>query len=273
MTIRSASWLAAAALAAATAPAHAQDGRYHPGPPPPLPEVDAWDEEWEHSADEAYDVEESRWEDEPHGDGYAGEPGEWRGRPMPAHDAHRGPAFGYPPEQRAQWLAQCRASYDERSGRERGQAIGGVLGAVAGGIAGNRIADGERLGGTLIGAGVGGIAGVAIGGAIGAEADRDRLDECEGYLVRHEQSYAGYGHGPAQGYAPGAVGYRYPYPYPVMWVKVPVHTVRRGDCGCETVVEEWVEEEPAPRPARAKRVKIRRIAPAAAPGKRVRTTK
>ena len=65
------------------------------------------------------------------------------------------------------------------------------------------------------------------------------------------------------GHGQGAYGYHYPYPYPVMWVKVPIVAERR-DCGCETVVEEWVEEEPAP-------PRIRRIAPPR--DKRIRITK
>jgi hypothetical protein len=244
MTIRSASLLAAAALAAATAPALAQDRGYDPGPPPPLP---AWDDEWEEYPDDEYgDDEDVR---EHHRD-RAGHPG-MRGH-GPRHP------MGYPLEHRAAWLEQCRAAYYDESGRRRGQVIGGLLGAVAGGVAGSEIAEGDdNLGGTLIGAGVGGLAGAAVGGAIGAETDRERIDECEAYLLRHEQSYAGYGH------AAGAYGYHYPYPYPVMWVKVPVVT-ERGDCGCESVVEEWVEEESAP-------PRIRRVAPRR--DKRVRVTK
>ena len=121
----------------------------------------------------------------------------------------------------------------------------------------------------------------AIGGAIGSESDRDRLDECEAYLLRHEQGYRGpvyaQAHGYPQGHAQGAYGYHYPYPYPVMWVKVPIVTERRG-CGCETVVEEWVEEEETTPPP-ARRAKIRRVAPepapapAPAPGKRLRASK
>jgi hypothetical protein len=188
-----------------------------------------------------------------------------------------GAAFAYPPEQRTQWLEQCRATYysDER-GERRGEVVGGVLGAVAGGVAGNRIAgEGSRLGGTLIGAGVGGLAGAAIGGAVGRDADRSRIDECEDYLLRYERSLNDRSQAYSYGHAQSAVGYHYPYPYPVMWVKVPIHTVRRGDCGCETVVEEWIEEEPAPPPARrVQRTKIQRIvAPAPAPDKRVRVTK
>lgn len=231
MTIRSASLLSALALAAAAMPAFAQDGGYHPGPPPPLPDI--WDEEWEEYPEDSYE------------DGIA------------AWEEHSGPQRGLPPQQlgysaaqRAQWLEQCRAAYDDASGRRRGETIGGVLGAVAGGLAGNRIADGARLGGTLISAGVGGLAGAAIGGAIGAGSDRAHLDQCEDYLVRYEQGFRGYGHG------------EYGHPYvPVMWIKVPIVTHRHGrDCGCETVVEEWADEELAPAP-RAKRVKIRRIAP------------
>lgn len=238
MTLRFASLLSAAALAAMAAPVLAQDS-YDPGPPPPLP---AWDEERDEYPDDEYLDEEEAWED--HGSG-----------PAPH-------AMGYPPEQRAAWLEQCRARYHDESGRRRGQVLGGVLGAVAGGVAGGAIAEGDdNLGGVLIGAGVGGLAGAAVGEAIGADAGRDRIDECEVYLLRYEQSYRGYGPGHGPGHASGAYGYHYPYPYPVMWVKVPIVTERR-DCGCETVVEEWVEEEPAPPrirravPARDKRIRI-----------------
>ena len=254
MTIRSACLLAAAALAVTAAPALAQDD-YDPGPPPPLPEIGAWEEDWDdYPEDEAY---EESWEErERHSDAHDARPGEWRGHPMPAH----GPGYAtvYPPDVRAQWLEDCRASYRDDRGRERGQVIGGVLGAVAGGVAGREIADhDDNLAGTLIGAGVGGLAGAAIGGAIGADGDRDR---CEAYLVRYEHGMRGYGHG----YAEGEIGYVYPYPYPVMWVKVPIHT--RRHCGCEQVVEEVVVEERAPPPPRP-RTKLQRITP----DKRVRT--
>ena len=247
MTFRSASLFAAAALAGLTAPALAQD--YDPGEPPPLP---TWEDQTEQAPSYASEDQDPRWL----------EP-----REQPIAPYGEGPAMGYSPEQRAAWLDQCRAAYHDAAGRERGQVIGGLLGAAAGGVAGNRIAgSGSRLGGTLIGAGVGALAGAAIGGAVGAEADRERLDECEAYLVRYEQSYQGY----AAGYAPGAYGYHYPYPYPVMWVRVPIVTERRGDCGCQTVVEEFSEEQPAPPPVRTtRRVKIQRVAPE--PDKRVRT--
>lgn len=236
MTLRFASLLAAAAMAVLAAPALAQDS-YDPGPPPPLP---AWDEELDEYPDDEYlgKEEDDAWEEQA---------------------AHHGPpphAMGYPPDQRAAWLEDCRARYHDANGRARGQVIGGLLGAVAGGVAGAAIAEGDdNLGGALIGAGVGGLAGAAIGGEAGAESDRARLDECAAYLLQYERSYRG--HGP--GHAAGAYGYHYPYPYPVMWVRVPIMTERR-DCGCETVVEEWTEEEPAPprvrRPAPDKRVRI-----------------
>ncbi len=235
MTLRSASLLTAIALAALAAPAFAQDA-YDPGPPPPLPELDDWEEPYPAAVPQ-------------------GRPGEWSGYAQP---------IDYP-TQRAQWLEQCRASYTGNSGRESGQAIGAVTGAVVGGVAGNAIADDDELAGTLIGAGVGAVAGAAVGGAIGAESDRRALDECEAYLPRYEQNYYS-SYRPAQaqgsyGHPQGAYGYHYPYPYPVMWVKVPIVTERR-DCGCETVVEERVEVERAP-------PRVRRRAP----DKRVRITK
>ena len=258
MTIRSACLLAAAALAVTAAPALAQDDRYDPGPPPPLPEEGTWEDWDDYPVDGAYD---ESWEErEYRSDAHDARPGEWRGHPMPAH----GPGYAtvYPPDVRAQWLEDCRARYRDDRGRESGQVIGGVLGAIAGGVVGSEIADGDdNLGGTLIGAGVGGLAGAVVGGEIGAAADRGRIDECEAYLLHYEQSYRadrpdyGYDYGPDYGQGPGAVGYHYPYPYPVMWVKVPIHTVRRGDCGCETVIEERVvEEAPPPPPRRARRV-------------------
>lgn len=212
MTIRSASLLIASALAGAAAPALAQDGVYDPGPPPPLPEYQSqeWDEEWDEYLDEAPPSLEA------HDDAPEDLIGALRaGDLQPTLRWQR----AYSDEQRARWLEQCRWNHAEANGREEGQVIGGLLGAIAGGVAGNRIADGARLGGTLIGAGIGGLAGVAIGGAIGAAADRersqDRLDVCEDYLLRYEQSFHGHlaVHG---GYSqPCACG-------PVVWVRVPV---------------------------------------------------
>ncbi|HYC82629.1 MAG TPA: hypothetical protein VEB68_07715 [Croceibacterium sp.] len=262
MTIRSASLLAAALLAGNAVPALAQ---HDPGAPPPLPGP-----EWQHDG----------WQDdEPYGDPDA-HPGEWREAAPPAgHYPAAAPRMGYSPEQRAAWLDDCRRVYYDDRGERRGEIIGGVLGGVAGAVAGNRILDSSRLGGTLIGGGVGALAGSAIGGAIGEADDRDRyddrLDECEAYLTRYERSFAGggYGHPPgpdAHGYGHG-YGYAYPYPGPVMWVKVPIMRERRPGCGCEEVVEEYVEEQPVARrtvPPREKRVRIQ-----PAPDKRVRYTK
>ena len=242
MTLRFASLLAAAGLAALAAPALAQDG-YDPGPPPPLP---AWNDAQGYPDDEYLD-EEDAWEE---------------------RTEHRGPPpheTSYPPEARAAWLEDCRARYHDAPGRARGQVIGGLLGAVAGGVAGSAIAEGgDNLGGTLIGAGAGALAGAAIGGEVGARGDRDRLDACEAYLLRYEQSYRG--PEPGHGAVAGAWGYHYPYPYPVIWVRVPIVTERR-DCGCETVVEERVVEERVVEEPAPPRVRRR------APDKRIRTTK
>ena len=236
MTIRSASLIAAALLAASATSAFAQD--YDPRALPPLPDAGQWDEYGQAAVVAQAPV----------------------------------PAMGYSAEQRAAWLDQCRANYyEDDSGRRSGEAIGAVTGAIAGGVIGSEIDDGDDVAGTLIGAGVGGLAGAVVGGEIGGAADRDqaerRLAECEAYLAQYEQGYAGYGTAAAYGTGSG-VGYHYPYPYPVMWVRVPIVTERR-DCGCEEIVEGYVEERPAP-PPRAQPTKIRRIAPAPAPDKRVK---
>jgi hypothetical protein len=187
MTLRCASLLAAAALAATAAPALAQDS-YDPGPPPPLPA-------WEDEVDDYREEIEEEWEEDP-----------WE-----KDDIHHRPpphAMGYPPDQRAAWLEDCRARYEGASGGHP-------------------------------------------------------TDECEAWLLRYEHGYRGHGPGYGPGHHAGAWGYHYPYPYPVMWVRVPIVTERR-DCGCETVVEEWTEEEPAP-------PRVRRAPP---PGdKRIRITK
>ena len=150
----------------------------------------------------------------------------------------------YPEDARAAWLEQCRATrYNSRGERE----------------------------GKAIGAGVGGLAGSAVGGEIGEANDearyRQALDYCEDYLARYEQAFA----------APPPQASAYPYiSGPVMWVRVPIQTVAVAPVATvsQPVVEEWVEEEPAPvaQPTpRDKRVPIRRAAPA--PTKRVRVTK
>ncbi len=111
--------------------------------------------------------------------------------------------FGYSAEERAEWISQCRAL---RSDGHRyaniedddgdGGIIGGLLGAIAGGIIGNRVADGERLAGTLIGAGVGGLAGAVIGSALDQDDDEvvytegeHGFDYCEAYLLNYERGY------------------------------------------------------------------------------------
>ena len=92
MTLRSVSWLAAAALAATAAPALAQDGRYHPGPPPPLPQEGVWEDEWEEDLDDGY--EDPDWQErrEVHGDAHDARPGEWRSAPMHGHEQVPGQA-------------------------------------------------------------------------------------------------------------------------------------------------------------------------------------
>lgn len=96
--------------------------------------------------------------------------------------------------------------------------------------------------------------------------DEEYLEDEDGEEDAWAEPRGHYGPPPhARGYPPGhgagAWGYHYPYPYPVMWVRVPIITERR-DCGCETVVEEWIEEEPAPPrvrrapPPRDKRIRV-----------------
>lgn len=167
--------------------------------------------------------------------------------------------FAYTAEERAQWLADCRAlySYDsygygryERRDRD-GKIIGGVVGAVAGGIAGNRIADGNRVLGTVVGAGLGGLAGAAIGDAI--DGDDDEL-----YLIREEHpGAAGYCEAYLRHYE--ATGYYAATTVAMTRVERPMQEIRRKVCSdmCEgDVIEEWVDV-PArraipPRPAPVK---------------------
>ncbi|MBB5731952.1 hypothetical protein FHS61_000956 [Altererythrobacter atlanticus] len=122
---------------------------------------------------------------------------------------------GYTPQQRADWLNQCRARYwqAEASNGGNGALVGGLLGAAIGGFAGNRIADGDRLLGTVIGAGVGGVAGAVIGDSVDGSSRRAPeayVDACEDYLLRYERSYAEQGYSQAPGYGP------------VRWVRVPI---------------------------------------------------
>lgn len=140
--------------------------------------------------------------------------------------------------EREQWLEECRRRTNGRSEKEKGGIIGGLLGAIAGGIIGNRVADGERLAGTLIGAGTGGLAGLLLGNIIGGGKKNDRYD-CEaaldGYLAQYGQPGAarvihgghpgyGYGHGYYPGYAPAYTGH---YGY-------------SAACGCQQPLIAWV---------------------------------
>lgn len=186
------------------------------------------------------------------------------------------PQLAYSPEERAQWLAQCRAlraddvqpAYYVEEERRNGGLIGGILGAVTGGIVGNRVADGDRLLGTVIGAGMGGVAGAVIGSVID-NADRRRdeqraaeaaaasyapaFDYCEAYLLNYER---GYGVPAQMAYAPVAM-------VPVAQYQPQAH---RPQAMRHRVIEEEVLVEPAPTPRR----QIRRSAPAREPGKLLR---
>ncbi len=144
-----------------------------------------------------------------------------------------GQRMGYSPEQRADWLRQCRARY----GRDNDDGLGGaVIGGVVGGVIGNRVAGkGNRTEGTIIGAGVGALAGAAIDTA----EDRGRAaGECEDYLNRYEAYYSGGGYAAGGTYGAG-------YGQNVIYVPMIVG----WDCKPKKakVVEEWVEEAPVAR--------------------------
>lgn len=180
------------------------------------------------------------------------------------------------------WLTECREQYGD--GKEKGGILGSLLGAIAGGVIGNRVADSERLAGTLIGAGVGGLAGLAIGSAIGGSGDRRKTDECEATLDQYlaggfGPQYIGY---PGYGYATGGHdhGYHhshhghhdYAYQQPVRMIPVSVPVQQRAVIreyvtyetytDTETTVEQpvervrYIKERPAPTPI--KRVPIPR---------------
>lgn len=154
----------------------------------------------------------------------------------PVHyDHHRAPPEAF---DRDAWLDDCRDTY--RSGRNGGSGGvgGGILGAIAGGVIGNRVADGDRLAGTLIGAGVGGLAGLAVGSVIDAATRKDDAREyCEAYLDRYMAGgYGQYGAYPMGGYHYGQAYYGQAYyPAPVMYVQVMVPVERRA------VIREYVE--------------------------------
>jgi hypothetical protein len=178
---------------------------------------------------------------------------------------HQGMAPGQPrqlaysPEERAEWLSQCRALhasndepvYVEHDRDSHEEVIGGVIGTVAGGVIGREVARrGDRLAGTLIGAGLGGLAGIAVGALIdGLGDDEDErpvaapreqgFDYCEAYLINYER---GYGTPQQTTYAP------------VMMVPVAQGTQHHG--GARRIIEEEieVEAEEAPRRHTARRV-------------------
>lgn len=202
-----------------------------------------------------------------HGDGHhAGHRGSHHAMPSQA------PRLAYGAAERAEWLAQCRALHarpaepphyyydDEDDGNEG--LIGGLIGAVVGGFAGNRIADGDRLLGTVIGVGAGGLAGAAIGAVIdGLGDDEDErpeyyaeaepsFDYCEAYLLNYERGYG----------TPGQVAYA-----PVMVMPVDHHQVQQRRY---QVIEEEVEVETA---ASVRQHHARRAAPRREAGKLIRT--
>lgn len=109
MTFRSATFLAAAALASLSAPAAAQNTPYDPGPPPPLPNLyeddPVWDEDREDDRDAGVPIQAP-----------AVQPPPYTASAQTQYAMNR-PAMGYTPAQRAEWLAQCRINYDAASGQ------------------------------------------------------------------------------------------------------------------------------------------------------------
>jgi hypothetical protein len=167
--------------------------------------------------------------------------------------------LAYSPEERAEWLSQCRAlhiSHDEpvyvereRDGNE--ELIGGVLGAAAGGVIGHEVARrGDRLAGALIGAGLGGLAGAVVGAVIDGfgddEGEREVVaprepgfDYCEAYLINYERGYG----------VPQQMAYA-----PVMMVPVQQGMAMQHHGGARRIIEEEIEVEEAPRHHTARRV-------------------
>lgn len=238
-----------------------------------------FDEAAEYAVDAAVDYErrevvqsyddtgpDSDWDDDRHD----GRRGHHRGGNRGGHHAAQSaaPRLAYGQAERAEWLSQCRALHarpaepdyyyeDEDDGNEG--LIGGLIGAVVGGFAGNRIADSDRLLGTVIGAGAGGIAGAVIGSVIdGFGDDEDErpvytetqptFDYCEAYLLNYERGYG----------TPTQVAYA-----PVMIVPTRHQQVQQRRY---RVIEEEVEVD-----APARQHHIRRAAPRREARKLIRT--
>ncbi len=173
-------------------------------------------------------------------------------------DRQDAPRFGYGDADRRAWLTDCSIMlserqydaddyYDDDAG---GGLIGGLLGAVVGGVAGNRIADGDRLLGTIIGGGIGGIAGAVLGTALdsedeneydGYEIDPYAAEYCAAYLRRYEAQ----GMGAIGGHGSSLIGTT--YRSVAHSSHAPVDRVMRRkncrSCGTE-VIEEIIIEEP-----------------------------
>lgn len=260
MSMRLAFLAAASPLALVALPAQAQvDDRYAGAEEvietysePVVQDIGEWEsEEAAAGASYAHDV---------HGGNAEDAAEEWADEPAPMHRmrhmAHGGHHPGmmpgqprqlaYSPEQRAEWLAQCRALnaepqepvYIEAEEDADGGLIGGLIGAVAGGVIGNEVRHRHRLAGTLIGAGLGGLAGAVIGSVID-QADEDErrvvappqepgFDYCEAYLINYERGYG----------VPQQMAYA-----PVMLVPAAQGMAMQHHGGARRIIEEEIEVE------------------------------
>jgi len=163
--------------------------------------------------------------------------------------------------ERSQWIEECERRTRELDDDDKGGIIGSLLGAITGGIIGNRVADSERLGGTLIGAGVGGLAGLAIGTLIDRDGDgKDDRYDCQAALDNYLEAYGEPGtrlasrtipapypayYAPPPGYyGPASYGYAgcncAPQPQQVTYIPVPYEQRQR------VIVRENVREELVP---------------------------
>lgn len=151
--------------------------------------------------------------------------GEWSGtytgnaHGKEAHHYNRR-RFAYTLAERNQWLSDCQflmadaGGFDD-AGDENGARGGGLIGAIGGGIIGNRIAEDERLLGTVVGAGIGGLSGAAIGAALDSDGDgalsRNEVwaaRYCDAYLRRHELGGGEFGHAQQAVLVPVSSGHR-----------------------------------------------------------------